>query len=96
MTAYGAGSENCKVQNWGPTLADQIVYVRCFDAAGNAVDTQFTAAFTRPIARPPRSRAKISSHRDRVVFVARPQSTIVQCVPSATSRVYVGRRCGSP
>ena len=49
VTAYGAGSENCKVQNWGPTLADQIVYVRCFDAAGNAVDTQFTAAFTRPI-----------------------------------------------
>jgi hypothetical protein len=49
VTAYGAGSENCKVQNWGPTLADQIVYVRCFDAGGGAVDTQFTAAFTRPI-----------------------------------------------
>jgi hypothetical protein len=49
VTAYGGGSENCKVQNWGPTLADQIVYVRCFDAAGSAVDTMFTAAFTRPI-----------------------------------------------
>jgi hypothetical protein len=49
VTAYGGGSESCKVQNWGPNLADMNVYVRCFDAAGGAVDTQFTAAFTRPI-----------------------------------------------
>jgi hypothetical protein len=49
VTAYGAGSEECKVQNWGPTLADMNVYVRCYDAAGAAVDTMFTASFTRPI-----------------------------------------------
>jgi hypothetical protein len=48
VTAYGSGSETCKVQNWGPTLSDQKVHVRCYDAAGNAVDTQFTASFTRP------------------------------------------------
>jgi hypothetical protein len=49
VTAYGAGPEECKVQNWGPSLADMNVYVRCFDAAGAAVDTRFTASFTRPI-----------------------------------------------
>ncbi len=50
VTAYGPGSETCKVQSWGPSLADQNVYVRCFTAGGAAVDTQFTASFTRPIA----------------------------------------------
>ncbi|HEY3181299.1 MAG TPA: hypothetical protein VGJ77_00570 [Gaiellaceae bacterium] len=48
VTAYGSGSENCKVGSWGPSLSDMRVYVRCFDAAGSPVDTQFAAAFTRP------------------------------------------------
>lgn len=48
VTAYGSGSEACKVANWGPTLSDMKVNVRCFDAAGNPADTQFAAAFTRP------------------------------------------------
>jgi hypothetical protein len=50
VTAYGAGSEECKVEGWGPQLADMHVYVRCFDANGASVDTMFTASFTRPIA----------------------------------------------
>ena len=49
VTAYGPGPGECKVQNWGPTLADMNVYVRCFNANGAALDTRFTAAFTRPI-----------------------------------------------
>src|SRR5215813_7241332 len=39
----------------------------------------------RPIGSPARSRARISSHRVRVVFEARPQSTNVQWNPSASS-----------
>jgi hypothetical protein len=49
VTAYGSGSETCKVLNWGPLLADMNVNVRCFDAAGNPVDAMFTASFTRPV-----------------------------------------------
>jgi hypothetical protein len=49
VTAYGPGPGECKVQNWGPTLADMNVYVRCFNANGAALDTIFTAALTRPI-----------------------------------------------
>jgi hypothetical protein len=48
VTAYGPGSETCKVGSWGPALSDLRVDVRCFDAAGNPADTQFAAAFTRP------------------------------------------------
>src|SRR5262249_55696920 len=48
VTAYGSGSQACKVQSWGPVLADMKVYVRCFDAAGNAADAQFDASLTRP------------------------------------------------
>src|SRR5262249_8017605 len=49
VTAYGPGSETCKVQNWSPLLADMNVNVRCFDAAGNPVGAMFTASFTRPV-----------------------------------------------
>ncbi|HEY1368425.1 MAG TPA: hypothetical protein VGF23_14985 [Gaiellaceae bacterium] len=49
VTAYGSGSETCKVLSWGPVLADMNVGVRCFDAAGNPVDAMFTASFTRPV-----------------------------------------------
>jgi hypothetical protein len=49
VTAYGLGSETCKVQYWGPLLADQQVNIRCYTAGGAAVDTQFVASFTRPV-----------------------------------------------
>lgn len=45
VTAYGSGNEHCKVSSWGPSAADQAVNVRCFDAAGAAVDTRFTMTF---------------------------------------------------
>jgi hypothetical protein len=49
VTAYGTGSEHCKVQYWTPSLADMNVRVRCFDTAGAPVDTRFAASFTRPV-----------------------------------------------
>ncbi|MGQ0618219.1 MAG: cell wall-binding repeat-containing protein, partial [Acidimicrobiia bacterium] len=45
VTAYGSGNEHCKVSSWGPSGADQVVNVRCFDAAGAAVDSRFTTTF---------------------------------------------------
>ena len=38
VTAYGSTNETCKVGGWGGTA----VTVRCFDNAGNPVDTRFT------------------------------------------------------
>jgi hypothetical protein len=49
VTAYGSGSESCKVANWWPALADLDVNVRCFDVTGAPADTQFVASFARPI-----------------------------------------------
>ena len=37
----------CKVGGWDPSNADMIVNVLCFDAAGNLVDTEFTASYHR-------------------------------------------------
>ncbi|NMO20913.1 trypsin-like serine protease [Pyxidicoccus fallax] len=42
VTAYGYGSHHCKVASWGTN----IVYVRCFDAAGNPADTYWTLRYT--------------------------------------------------
>ena len=50
VTAYGSGSESCKVSSWGPSSPDQIVYVRCFNHAGTPVDTYFTASYVRSAA----------------------------------------------
>jgi hypothetical protein len=47
VTAYGYGSERCKVTGWSPSGADQSVGVRCHTAAGAAVDTYFTATYVR-------------------------------------------------
>ena len=46
VTAYGSGSVSCQVQGWTPVGDDQLVLVRCFDNAGNAVNSRFTAAYT--------------------------------------------------
>jgi len=37
----------CKIGGWDPSNADMIVNVLCFDAAGNLVDTEFTASYHR-------------------------------------------------
>jgi hypothetical protein len=42
VTAYGGGSEACKVASWDNSGADYIVNVRCFTAAGAAADTMYT------------------------------------------------------
>jgi hypothetical protein len=42
VTAYGGGSETCKAASWDNSGADYIVNVRCFTAAGAAVDTMYT------------------------------------------------------
>jgi hypothetical protein len=47
VTAYGAGSERCKVAGWGPSGGAQAVSVRCFTAAGAAADTLFTITYVR-------------------------------------------------
>lgn len=41
-TAYGGGSETCKVANWGPNGTNLDVNVVCFTASGRPVDTQYT------------------------------------------------------
>jgi hypothetical protein len=42
VTAYGATSHHCKVSSWGIST----VNVRCFDMAGNPVDTYWTLRYT--------------------------------------------------
>lgn len=42
VTAYGGGSEACKVASWDNSGADYTINVRCFTAAGAAVDTMYT------------------------------------------------------
>jgi hypothetical protein len=41
VTAYGTGSEHCKLAGWDYSSIE----VRCFDSAGHSVDTRFTLAF---------------------------------------------------
>jgi carbon monoxide dehydrogenase subunit G len=42
VTAYGSGSEACKVVSWNSGGADFIANVRCFTTTGSAVDTQYS------------------------------------------------------
>lgn len=42
ITAYGGGSEACKVVNWNSAGADFTANVRCFNAGGIGVDTLYT------------------------------------------------------
>ncbi|MGK4001562.1 hypothetical protein WMF31_02980 [Sorangium sp. So ce1036] len=47
VTAYGAGSDHCKVSSWGQSGGDTVVRVRCFDSAGAPSDGRFTLNFAR-------------------------------------------------
>ena len=47
VTAYGLGSERCKVRSWGNSGGDVHANVNCFTPAGAAVDTQFSIAYLR-------------------------------------------------
>lgn len=42
VTAYGPGSETCKVENWASGGADFVVNVRCFRSPGAPLDTRYT------------------------------------------------------
>jgi hypothetical protein len=45
VTAYGTTSEYCKISNWLPSGADTLVTIRCFTAAGSAVNTRFVSGY---------------------------------------------------
>lgn len=45
VSAYGANNI-CTVSSWGPSSGDEVVNVRCFTAAGAAVDSRFIAHVT--------------------------------------------------
>lgn len=47
VTAYGAGSDYCKVSGWAQSGDDTVVNVRCFDSAGALSDSRFTVNFAR-------------------------------------------------
>ena len=42
VTAYGSGSETCKVVSWSSTGADFTANVRCFNSAGGNADTRYS------------------------------------------------------
>ena len=42
VTAYGDGSEVCKVESWNSARADFIVNVRCHDVRGRPTDTRYS------------------------------------------------------
>lgn len=45
VTAYGEGSEQCKVVNWQRSGNDTVVNVNCFNASGSPVDTRYTLSY---------------------------------------------------
>ena len=48
VTAYGNGSENCKVSGWSSSGSDFVTYIRCFDVSGNPANTRYTVFVTWP------------------------------------------------
>jgi hypothetical protein len=47
VTAYGYGSTRCKVANWYASGSDLLVNVQCSTVTGAAVDSMYTASYTR-------------------------------------------------
>jgi hypothetical protein len=47
VNAVGSGNAHCKLENWAGTT-NLSVWVRCFGAAGQLVDSRFTALFVTP------------------------------------------------
>lgn len=46
VTAYGASNDYCKIDSWYQSAAGTHVAVRCFDAAGDPVDSMWTLRYT--------------------------------------------------
>lgn len=47
VTAYGGGSERCKVASWQSSGTTLQVFVNCFTSTGAATNTLFTASYVR-------------------------------------------------
>ncbi|MFD0747142.1 hypothetical protein ACFQ1L_39030 [Phytohabitans flavus] len=45
VTAVSGGPVWCQALRWGPSGADEVVYVRCYTVGGAPVDTPFSAVF---------------------------------------------------
>ncbi|GAA4446965.1 hypothetical protein [Phytohabitans houttuyneae] len=45
VTAVNGGPAWCQALRWGPTGADEVVYVRCYKPGGTPADTPFSAVF---------------------------------------------------
>jgi len=52
VTAYGSGSERCKVSFWTSSGSTLQVYINCFTATGAPTNTLFTANYVRRSDRP--------------------------------------------
>jgi hypothetical protein len=50
VTAYGSGTERCKVGGWSQSGSDTVVDVYCFDVNGNPIDTTYTLSFLTDVA----------------------------------------------
>jgi hypothetical protein len=46
VTAYGSGSEHCKIGGWFASGANIVVNVRCFNTSGSAADTLFSLSYS--------------------------------------------------
>jgi hypothetical protein len=46
VTAHDANGDSCNAASWAGSGADEVVDVRCFDAAGSPVDDRFTLVYT--------------------------------------------------
>ena len=49
VSAYGPGSELCKIKSWDSRMADFTVNVGCFKSNGQAVDTRFLVNISWPL-----------------------------------------------
>lgn len=59
VTAYGNGSEQCKVVSWDSGRKDFIINVRCFDVRGGAADARFSVHAIWPEAAAPATPAGV-------------------------------------
>lgn len=49
VTAYGTGSERCKVVGWSSSSSNTSVNVNCFNSSGSPVDTTYNLSYMRDV-----------------------------------------------
>ncbi len=47
VTAHGKQADYCGIDSWGPSGGSQLVGVRCFNASGLPVDSQYTMIYSK-------------------------------------------------